>query len=147
LATRINREHEQVEAAHEQALGHCRRCGELLIQAKKLLTHGQWLPWIRANLKIKKSRVEQYMQLAEAKAQRAGNLTWQDWQRISGHKPGHVTMYEGEQEWFTPPKYLDAARRVLGNIALDPASCVGAQKIWGGPGGVFISRGASSTIL
>ncbi len=35
--------------------------------------------------------------------------------------------YDGDS-WGTPPKYLEAAREVLGEIDLDPASNVGAQR-------------------
>ena len=32
-------------------------------------------------------------------------------------------------EWYTRPKYIEAAREVMGSIDLDPASCVEANKI------------------
>ncbi len=32
-------------------------------------------------------------------------------------------------EWYTPAKYLDAVRRVLGGIELDPASCEKANRV------------------
>ena len=41
--------------------------------------------------------------------------------------PGLLNQ-SNSNEWYTPPKYVDAARRVLGGIDLDPASCEMANK-------------------
>jgi hypothetical protein len=38
-------------------------------------------------------------------------------------------LQTGEMEWFTPALYIEKARRVLGQIDLDPASCALAQEV------------------
>jgi phage N-6-adenine-methyltransferase len=38
------------------------------------------------------------------------------------------TVGTGEDEWWTPPEYIELARQVLGEIDLDPATCPGAQE-------------------
>ena len=52
-----------------------------------------------------------------------------------GHKKAmedehnHRAQGTGENEWYTPAKYIEMARRVLGDIELDPASSKAAQTI------------------
>ena len=65
LATAINDEHRQAEAAMNTGLQHALEAGRLLLEAKALCAHGQWLPWVADNFEGSIRTSQCYTRLAE----------------------------------------------------------------------------------
>jgi hypothetical protein len=76
LAALINAEHQAGERATRQGLDHFRKAGEALLRAKKLLGHGEWLGWLKANVQVSGRTARDYMRLARhwEKVAAAANL-------------------------------------------------------------------------
>jgi phage N-6-adenine-methyltransferase len=132
LAQAIEHEHQATLGAFRTTLDHAIRCGELLIQAKAQVPHGQWLPWVKANLTLKLRQCQVCMRIAEKRealnAQSTAHLTIDGALALiaetrQAHPPGF-----GSVERYTAAPYLECARQVLGEFDLDPASCSIAQE-------------------
>ncbi|MDX0029733.1 DUF3102 domain-containing protein [Sinorhizobium meliloti] len=54
LAVSIDAEHNECLAAMRQSLQHALAAGDMLIEAKGLVAHGQWLQWLADNCGIPK---------------------------------------------------------------------------------------------
>ena len=85
LATQINAEHEQVKRAFTKGFEHALKAGGLLLKAKQAVPHGQWLPWLEANVEMARRSAQIYMRLAREwpkldpeKAQRVAHLSLRD---------------------------------------------------------------------
>ena len=80
LADRINEEHQAAGEALNRSLHHARAAGDLLVQAKAHLGHGQWSAWLAENFRGSARTAQGYMRLAsrfdelESKAQRVADL-------------------------------------------------------------------------
>lgn len=70
-----------------------------------------------------KDNVKEWLEKAVA-------LSRSDLRKELGNKP-HVSRSTGNNEWYTPPEYIEAARQVMGEIDLDPASSEIANEIVG----------------
>jgi Protein of unknown function (DUF3102) len=81
LAARIRAEHEAVGTAMKRGLKHAIAAGELLIEAKAQLAHGQWLPYLREHCHVPERTAQRYMLLArhaselESKSDNLADLT------------------------------------------------------------------------
>ena len=73
IASEINREHRLAEEHAAQAVDHAIRCGEMLIEAKAQLKHGEWLPWLAANFEGSEDTAGNWMRLAR-NSERVRNL-------------------------------------------------------------------------
>ena len=85
VAERINAEHDQAHQAARSAIERAIECGRLLIEAKASVGHGDWLPWIEANLSFGPRQARNYMRIArqsaeleEANRQRDSDLTMRE---------------------------------------------------------------------
>ena len=68
----------RINTAHRSACGNAQKvfeygdksvecaaeCGRLLLEAKKIMTHGSWLPWIEANLEFGERQAQKYLRTA-----------------------------------------------------------------------------------
>ncbi len=64
LAARINAEHEAARGAFKKGFEHALNAGELLLQAKAQVEHGQWLPWLESNCNVSQRSAQLYMRVA-----------------------------------------------------------------------------------
>jgi hypothetical protein len=68
LEAEIKAAHEACAAAAQTSIEHAIKCGEMLIEAKGLLKHGQWLPWLHDNCGLSERSAQRYMRLARKSA-------------------------------------------------------------------------------
>jgi Protein of unknown function (DUF3102) len=73
LAARIRAEHEAVAAFMKKGLERAICAGELLLEAKAQLNHGEWLPWLAEHCQIPERTATHYMRLARH-ADEIGNV-------------------------------------------------------------------------
>jgi hypothetical protein len=73
LAVRIRQEHEASAGAIERGAQHAMNAGDLLIEAKAQLKHGQWLPWLRDHCSMSERTAQLYMRMAKARPEVEAN--------------------------------------------------------------------------
>lgn len=137
LARRINDLHAQAEASYQRSLEDIRLAGLALAEAKRQVGHGGWEEWVEANLTVGVRTAQRWMRIA-AKSDTVSLLppTLRGAiDALAEHRPVKperektwVEKNSGCEEWYTPARYIEAAREVMGCIDLDPASSDIAQR-------------------
>jgi len=69
LAGRIKAEHTAVSTALKDSVRHAIAAGELLIEAKNQVPHGQWLPWLQDHCSMSERTAQLYMRVAKNRAE------------------------------------------------------------------------------
>jgi hypothetical protein len=64
IEAEIRTEHEACCRAARTSLEHAIKCGTLLLEAKDMLEHGQWLSWLHDNCRLSERTAQRYMRLA-----------------------------------------------------------------------------------
>jgi DNA N-6-adenine-methyltransferase (Dam) len=111
--------------------------GQRLAAKKFKLGHGRWLPWLEANaneLGFSDPATAWRLMNAAAKAKSCAGARFDEAQalQISREIWGHnqPALYSSDSvEWYTPARYIEGVRELLGEIDLDPASCAEANKV------------------
>lgn len=67
IADEINREHSLAMNHADRAIDHAKRAGALLLQVKNSLPHGEFLPWLAANITVSVRQSQRYIRAALGK--------------------------------------------------------------------------------
>jgi Protein of unknown function (DUF3102) len=65
LAERIDTLHSASLSSHRKSIEQAIECGRVLAEAKALVVHGQWLPWLEANTKVDSRTAQRWMRFAK----------------------------------------------------------------------------------
>jgi hypothetical protein len=129
----------RVDGAEQDAIWARWEFGRLLLAERdahggKQLPHGR-IEQLCAALKRSPAEIRSRAQFAEEHPTElevaTAVATFRTWTEIRAHFGKRGIQLSESTEWYTPAEYIEAARRALGAIDLDPASCELANRTVG----------------
>ena len=67
IADDINRFHNLACKKADEAMSYAAQAGNLLLEVKASLKHGEWMPWLAANVSVSHRMAQRYMQAARGR--------------------------------------------------------------------------------
>ena len=100
ISTQINLAHKECLLAMRSSLDHAIKAGDLLIQAKAKINHGDWLKWLSNNCECSERTARAYMRVAKNKTAIAADMTMTEaLKMLSAPKASHnASPEEGLQK-------------------------------------------------
>lgn len=117
LAIRINAEHKVAQERLNSGLKHAIAAGQLLLEAKKQLTHGEWLPWLEKHCEVRERTAQAYMRVARGfasmdsdKSATVADLSFRD--------ALNMLSVTGSAAASMPPESFDRVSKLAGDVGL-----------------------------
>jgi len=132
LAARIKVAHAAYVDAARKGVEHAMAAGDLLLEAKAQLGHGQWLLWLRKHCGLSVRSAQLYMRLARNRSEievKCATVAYLTLQGAASYLADDART--SNNEWYTPSLVIECARAAMGSIDCDPASCELAQRTVG----------------
>jgi len=119
LATAINAEHVAGDAMIQKGILHYRQAGKYLIEAKEACGHGNWLSWVKKNVRFEYRQVARYMKLAKCDV--TSNLEL-EWSAIDGNAAPEENGEVPEEKRFLTISSWEVLKAAERQRALSPPS-------------------------
>lgn len=122
-ATEINHLHQQAHASAESAVESARAAGKLLLEAKASMKHGEFRPWVEANLSVSLRQAQRYMAAALGKSSDVRDVfPISDMMSLLPSAPPRTSLgvWNGDR-WMPEPGYLYCFSTDNGNFWVAPA--------------------------
>ncbi|CAN5819117.1 hypothetical protein BH20CHL1_BH20CHL1_09240 [soil metagenome] len=115
LAERANTEHRACESAIRTGLEHALNAGHLLIEAKALCPHGEWLPWLHEHFEGSERTAQAYMRVAreypaleaDGNTQRVTDLSYREALKALAEPAEHPNGDDSPPVVAVPPAPVD----------------------------------------